>query len=97
MEDKQYITIELEEYKELLIIKGKYEQLASSIPTYAYPKITWNGFQPGVRGYEATCDTGYKEIDPGFYTAGYCQVDEKTTDPYQGLALPEDKFEVQEG
>ena len=64
-EDKEYITIELEEYKELLIIKGKYEQLASSIPTYTYPKITWRG------------DTGFKEIDPGFYTAGFCQVNDR--------------------
>ena len=97
MEDKQYITRELEEYKELLIIKGKYEQLASSIPTYTYPKITYRELEPNKQGYEFTCNSGYKEIDPGFYTAGYCQVDDKTTDPYQGIALTEDDFEVQEG
>ena len=40
------ITIPLEEYKELLMIKGKYEELKSTsiIPTPSYPNphITWD-------------------------------------------------------
>lgn len=38
MEDK--ITISLEEYKELLIIKGKYEELKAETRT----PLIWNGF-----------------------------------------------------
>lgn len=35
------ITITLEEYKELLIIKGKYEELKSREGSWIKPQITW--------------------------------------------------------
>lgn len=35
------ITITLEEYKELLIIKGKYEELKSREGSWIKPTITW--------------------------------------------------------
>ena len=37
------ITITLEEYKELLIIKGKYEELKSREGSWIKPTITWRG------------------------------------------------------
>ena len=40
MEDKPMITIPLEEYKELLNIKGRYEELKNIIPNYPCPKTT---------------------------------------------------------
>ena len=40
--DKKQITIPLEEYKELLIIKGKYEELKSQYLCYK-PTITFTG------------------------------------------------------
>ena len=46
LEDKQ-ITISLEEYKELLIIKGKYEELKSQ-----------QGYLPGKPTITYTCGTG---------------------------------------
>ncbi len=59
------ITIPLEEYKELLEIKGKYEQLKEDSKT----NITWN---PGIRyngidvmslkePYQVTCMEGCNE------------------------------------
>lgn len=41
MEDKPMITIPLEEYKELLNIKGRYEELKNIIPNYM-PKNYYN-------------------------------------------------------
>ena len=38
------ITITLEEYKELLIIKGKYEELKSREGSWIKPTITWRGY-----------------------------------------------------
>lgn len=38
------ITITLEEYKELLIIKGKYEELKSRDGSWIKPTITWREF-----------------------------------------------------
>lgn len=38
------ITITLEEYKELLIIKGKYEELKSREDSWIKPTITWREF-----------------------------------------------------
>jgi hypothetical protein len=41
METQETITITLEEYKELLMIKGKYEELKSIYcPSLTYPKTT---------------------------------------------------------
>lgn len=39
------ITITLEEYKELLIIKGKYEELKSGEGSWIKPQITWREFR----------------------------------------------------
>ena len=61
-EDKK-ITISLEEYKELLIIKGKYEELKSQHPSYN-PTITWTHYEDDNNGtggsgleypYKVTC------------------------------------------
>lgn len=41
MIDKDKITITLEEYKELLIIKGKYEELKSREGLWTKPIITY--------------------------------------------------------
>lgn len=41
MIDKDKITITLEEYKELLIIKGKYEELKSREGSWTKPIITY--------------------------------------------------------
>ena len=38
------ITITLEEYKELLIIKGKYEELKSREGSWTKPTITWREY-----------------------------------------------------
>ncbi len=59
------ITITLEEYKELLIIKGKYEELKSREGSWIKPTITWRGndkhnidFTPKV-----TWDVDNREIE----------------------------------
>lgn len=44
MIDKDKITITLEEYKELLIIKGKYEELKSRENSWIKPTITYREF-----------------------------------------------------
>ena len=55
--DEKQITIPLEEYKELLIIKGKYEELKSQYSCYK-PTITYTGGN-GNTGleypYKVTC------------------------------------------
>ena len=57
LDDKQ-ITISLEEYKELLIIKGNYEELKSPQNTPGKPTITYTGGN-GNTGleypYKVTC------------------------------------------
>ena len=45
MIDKDKITITLEEYKELLIIKGRYEELKSREGSWIKPTITWRESQ----------------------------------------------------
>ena len=55
--DEKQITIPLEEYKELLIIKGKYEELKSQYPCYK-PTITFtggNGDYGLEEPYKVTC------------------------------------------
>jgi len=50
--DKQLITIELEEYKELLIIKGKYEELSKKNNTITYVPYKQNETTPsGTKPY----------------------------------------------
>lgn len=44
MIDKDKITITLEEYKELLIIKGKYEELKSREGSWIKPIINWREY-----------------------------------------------------
>lgn len=58
------ITIPLEEYKELLVIKGKYEELkyrGTGLTWYPYipniPTITWDNYP-----YTITCDYENYEI-----------------------------------
>lgn len=62
--EQTYITISLEEYKDLLETKGKYEELKSLYTPYYKPTITYTGGDGGVlRGtdytypYKTTCDT----------------------------------------
>lgn len=43
LNDKETITISLEEYKELLIIKGKYEELKKQQPLIVYDGFKENG------------------------------------------------------
>ena len=55
--DEKQITIPLEEYKDLLIIKGKYEELKSQYP-YHKPTITFtggNGDYGLEKPYKVTC------------------------------------------
>lgn len=57
-EEKEYITIPLEEYKELLITKGKYEELKMfNTPLINKPIITYND-KPIVDPYKLTCNVG---------------------------------------
>ena len=44
MNDSKMITISLEEYKSLLIIKGKYEELKGKQMNQTYPKITYRSY-----------------------------------------------------
>lgn len=59
-EELKTITITLEEYKELLIIKGKYEELKSNYTPFTYPKITYRGTNGNelTTPYKVTCDLG---------------------------------------
>lgn len=61
MEQQKIITITMEEYKELLIIKGKYEELKSQQQPF-YTGIRFNG-EPVYKKldadrYEVTCNEG---------------------------------------
>ena len=53
IDELKTITISLEEYKELLIIKGKYEELKESTPVHI-PSLT-DPFTPRYL-YKITCD-----------------------------------------
>lgn len=67
MKQQKIITISMEEYKELLIIKGKYEELKSYTTPYIYPtKITWRG----------DTDTTWQEP----YTVSCASYEKKTED-----------------
>ena len=44
MDNSKTITISLEEYKSLLIIKGKYEELKGNQMNQTYPKITYRSY-----------------------------------------------------
>lgn len=60
MNDEPMITIPLEEYKELLIMKGKYEQLKEYTMPHIYPTtITYDGKHIGglEPPYKITCAT----------------------------------------
>ena len=62
---EETITITLEEYKELLMIKGKYEELKELYIPKIYPtQITYNGetLKDLKPPYTVTCET-YKGID----------------------------------
>ena len=73
-EDKEYITIELEEYKELLMIKGKYEELKNMyMPSYPKTSITYRGLETFKSPYTVTCGN----YDGETYTSGYCAIEEE--------------------
>ena len=55
---EETITITLEEYKELLMIKGKYEELKSLYSPTFNKKITYHNFEDGKElkpPYKVTC------------------------------------------
>ena len=64
MNDEATITITMEEYKELLIIKGKYEELKERIQPIGWvlyrTNITYTNagdlFEKEVKPYKVTCD-----------------------------------------
>lgn len=57
---QETITIPMEEYKELLIIKGKYEELKNQITPHieVIPSITKIGETMPKYEYELTCEGG---------------------------------------
>ena len=57
MNKEETITITMEEYKELLIIKGKYEELKSLYIPQIYSKITYRDFKDNELKppYKVTC------------------------------------------
>lgn len=66
MEDK--ITISLEEYKELLIIKGKYEELKSQQiikPNYREIKDLSERYKESEYPYKITCEKEIENHIPG--------------------------------
>ena len=73
-EKREVITIPMEEYKELLMIKGKYEELKNMyMPTYPKTNITYNGiktiepdtYKVSYANFSDTCTAGYCAIqDP---------------------------------
>lgn len=71
MIDNKTVTIQLSEYKELLIIKGRYEELKNMyMPSYPKTSITYRGPETFKSPYTVTCG----ESDGLTYTAGYCAV-----------------------
>ena len=70
MSDTETITITLKEYKELLIIKGKYEELKERQQITYVPwrtNITYTNtddlFEKEVKPYKVTCDLSQKEVE----------------------------------
>ena len=72
MSDTETITITLKEYKELLIIKGKYEELKERQQQQQIPCVPWNThityntddlFEKEVKPYKVTCDLSQKEVE----------------------------------
>ena len=70
MSDTETITITLKEYKELLIIKGKYEELKESQQIMYVPwrtNITYKNtddlFEKEVKPYKVTCDLSQHDCD----------------------------------
>jgi len=60
MNEEACITIPLEEYKELLVIKGKYEELKQYYMPHIYPtRISYDGKPIGglEYPYKVTCGT----------------------------------------
>lgn len=59
------ITITLEEYKELLIIKGKYEELKSRVGSWIKPTINWREYDKSNIGTnpKVTWDVNSREIE----------------------------------
>lgn len=54
---QETITITLEEYKELLMIKGKYEELkGQTTPHIGIPSITYMGETIPKYPYKVTCE-----------------------------------------
>lgn len=64
MEQQKVITITLGEYKELLMIKGKYEELKEiNKPIITYTGIRYNNKPIPNEPYKLTCDNTKREID----------------------------------
>lgn len=63
MIDKDKITITLEEYKELLIIKGKYEELKSREGSWIKPTITWREYDKPRLQYKSNLAVDNREIE----------------------------------
>lgn len=63
MIDKDKITITLEEYKELLIIKGKYEELKSREGSWIKPTITWREYDKLRLQYKSNLAVDNREIE----------------------------------
>jgi hypothetical protein len=57
------ITITLEEYKELLIIKGKYEELKSREGSWIKPTITWREYDKPNIGSNPKWTIDSREIE----------------------------------
>ena len=74
MNDEATITITLKEYKELLVIKGKYEELKQQQQQQQQiPCVPWNThityktaddlFEKEVKPYKVTCDLSQCDCD----------------------------------
>lgn len=64
MEQQKVITITMEEYKELLEIKGRYEELKEiNKPVITYTGFRYNDEKPIISPYKVTCDTNEKGLD----------------------------------
>ena len=60
------VSIPLEEYKQLLMIKGKYEELKSLYRPQTYPTITYRSFDKETElkpPYKVTCENNTCECD----------------------------------
>ena len=58
MNKEATITITLEEYEELLIIKGKYEELKSNLSNLVDKQIISLDYKPISKPYKVTCRVG---------------------------------------